>query len=79
MIMIREERFMHTTKLGKSLFFNGKGFYYNKSTGWPRSWCLANQVTSWHMVLSDAISEDGEEEEEQRRIIIGIWHKSFII
>ena len=27
MIMIPEERFMHTTKPGKSLFFNGKGFH----------------------------------------------------
>ena len=71
MIMIREERSMHMTKPGKSLFFNCKG--------------LSEQVNGMteelvFSELSDQLTygvirrhfRDGEEDEEQRRIIIGI-------
>ena len=64
---------MHTTKPGKSLFFSGKGFHQNKSTGWPRRELVIGEPSD--QLIYGVIRRhfrDGEEKEEQRRIMIGI-------
>ena len=72
MIMIQEERSMYTTKPGKSLLFNGKGFSPERVNGMTEELGFSELSDQLTYGVIRRHFRDGEEDEEQRRIIIGI-------